>query len=298
MEIIRDHKKNFDSLVVAIGNFDGIHLGHQKLIYQTIKISKEKQYIPGLITFYPHPQNYFSKSGHKFNILNFKSKMNIIAKLGIMKSVILRFNDKTANLSASDFFYNLVENFSVKHIVVGFNFKFGKGRLGDTELLADFSKKSNIGLSVVEQFKVKDLTCSSSKFREYITNSEFDSAKLISGREYFIEGRVIHGSKVGAKLGYPTANIKIKNLLTPKPGVYKSVVDVDGVEYKAISNIGVRPTIGKNEKLLESNLFNFKDNLYGKKIRVKFLDFIREEQKFESLESLKLQIDKDILKAQ
>ena len=303
MKIFIDKNDNLKSArggVYALGNFDGVHLGHKEIISKVIDISISKNIPSGVLIFDPHPRNYFNPKLGDFILSDIKTRSHLLEKTKLDFLGILKFDDFMSNLSPREFIEKIIKNrVGVSHLIVGYNFRFGKNREGDVEILSKICSEFNIDLTIIKQVKNMELTISSSKRREAIEELDFQKVKKIIGDYWKILGEVIEGDKRGREIGFPTANILLNNLIKPDFGVYAVKIDYNNDTYDGIANFGVRPTFDKTKSLpiLEVHLFNFSDNLYGKEIIISFVDFIRKEKKFNGLESLKSQIQLDINKA-
>ncbi len=300
MKIFIDKNDNLKSArggVYALGNFDGVHLGHKEIISKVIDISVSKNIPSGVLIFDPHPRNYFNPKLGDFILSDIKTRSHLLEKTKLDFLGILKFDDFMSNLSPREFIEKIIKNrVGVSHLIVGYNFRFGKNREGDVEILSKICSEFNIDLTIIKQVKNMELTISSSKIREAIEELDFQKVKKIIGDYWKILGEVIEGDKRGREIGFPTANILLNNLIKPDFGVYAVKIDYNNDTYDGIANFGVRPTFDKTKSLpiLEVHLFNFSDNLYGKEIIISFVDFIRKEKKFNGLESLKSQIQLDI----
>ena len=303
MKIFIDKNDNLKSArggVYALGNFDGVHLGHKEIISKVVDISISKNIPSGVLIFDPHPRNYFNRKLDDFILSDLKTRSYLLEKTKLDFLGILKFDDFMSNLSPREFVEKIIKNrVGVSHLIVGYNFKFGKNREGDVQILSKICAEFNIDLTIIEQVKNLEQTISSSKIREGIKELDFEKVKKIIGDYWKILGEVIEGDKRGREIGFPTANIMLNNLIKPDFGVYAVKIDYNNDTYDGIANFGVRPTFDKtkSQPILEVHLFNFSDNLYGKEIIISFVDFIRKEKKFNGLESLKSQIQLDINKA-
>lgn len=300
MKLIRGYKpfQKPINTVVTIGNFDGLHLGHQKLI-TALKKSSEQLNLPSvLLTFEPHPQAFFSKNNMLSRIMSFKEKWIILLKYRIDYLYCLRFNKKLADLSAEDFVETiLVKTLGAKEIIVGDDFKFGAKRAGDVTVLKKMGEKFKFQVIILPQENKSNNRISSSRIREALNIGDFKAFYALTGRPFYLSGKIIQGEQLGRQLGFPTANI----LLNPEKkflsGIF--VVRVSGINHKIINgvaSIGYRPTFDFQDKklLLEVYLFDFNQDIYGKNISVELLKKIRDEENFESVEQLIEQIKKDI----
>lgn len=300
MKIFIDKNDNLKSArggVYALGNFDGVHLGHKEIISKVIDISNSKNIPSGVLIFDPHPRNFFNPKLDDFILSDIKTRSYLLEKTNLDFLGILKFDDFMSNLSPREFVEKIIKNrVGVSHLIVGYNFRFGKNREGDVEILSKICSEFNIDLTIIEQVKNMELTISSSKIREAIEGLDFKKVKGIIGDSWKIVGEVIEGDKRGREIGFPTANIMMDNIIKPSFGVYAVRVNYNNDIFNGIANFGVRPTFDKTKSLpiLEVHLFNFSDNLYGKEIVISFVDFIRKEKKFNGLESLKSQIKLDI----
>jgi riboflavin kinase/FMN adenylyltransferase len=317
----RNLKQNFKEialppLALAIGNFDGLHVGHLEIINKVKEIALQKKISSALVTFEPHPSNILNPNHSRdFRITNLASKLKIIKDQQIDYVIILPFNYNLAGCSADDFVVKiLLDALNLKHLVIGHDFIFGKNRQGDINFLQDRSIKYGFDLTKIDAFKIfidnnyqnynsdNAQICSSSKVRAMIVDGKIEIANKILGRNFTISGFVVGGNKIASKIGFPTANILSKpDIIKPKFGVYQILVEIVDLKQKfvAILNYGVRPTVNLEQKLpiYEIHIFNYDEqkygSLYGRKLQIEFISFIREERKFASLEELKEQIKKD-----
>jgi len=292
-------------LALTIGNFDGVHLAHQKIIEKTQEIAQKNNLSSALLSFEPHPISFLNKNkndfNHDFRIANFANKINLLKKYNLDYLIILPFNNNLSSIKANNFIEEiLINKFNVKSLIIGYDFTFGKGREGNFKTLENY----NFDLHEINPIKILDknrneITISSSLARQYLKNGEITSLNQILGHNYAIDGIVVEGKKIAGDLGYKTANINHKiSLIKPKFGVYKTrtFINDENKFYDSITNFGIKPTFDNTglKPLFETHLLNFSKNLYHKKIRVEFLDFIRDEKKFSSIDELKNQIKFDI----
>ncbi|MDA9633037.1 riboflavin biosynthesis protein RibF [Pelagibacteraceae bacterium] len=295
-------KETFKSrnLCLCIGNFDGIHLGHQHVIKKIIKNSQSDNLKSAIMTFVPHPKIYFKKTDGNFNIITNSDKKIFLKSLGVENYIEYKFNKTLSNLDAVDFIEKiLVKQLSVKKIVVGKDFRFGKDRKGDTLLLKTLSSKHKYKLSIIGHVKNKktNLKFSSSTIRKNINEGLFEKVSQALGRNWFMQGKIVKGSQKARLINFPTANMKPGNHILPKKGVYCVNVTFNGNLYKGIANFGERPTVKGVNLLLETHIFEFNKEIYGKELTVEFLTFIRSEKKFKDFKSLTTQIKKDVITA-
>ena len=288
---------NQSNINLAVGNFDGVHLGHQKLIKELVTKCKKDKTKSAILSFTPHPRQYFAKNYEDFSIINEFEKMDIISNLGINYYISFVFDSYLASLSPEKFIEDiLVKKLKIKNITVGYDFRFGKDRKGDIDLLNKSKSKYGFDVTVIEPviYNKNSLAYSSSIIRKKIKESDFKSVSLMLGRNWSITGKVIVGNKRAREISFPTANILPTDQIQPKKGVYAIKAKYDDIYYNGIANFGVRPTIDGEKLLLEAHLFEFNQDIYGKDLTVEFLTFIREEKKFDDFASLTKQIHKDI----
>ena len=292
---------NIENINLAIGNFDGLHLGHQKIIERLIHQSKKMKIDSTIMSFLPHPRQFLSGKYNNFNIISEALKIKILKKLGVQHYIVLNFDQSIVSLSPKEFIeIILVKKLKVQSLVVGYDFKFGKERSGNVNLLKELSLIYNFKVNVLEPIKLKKTSevFSSSLIRKNIQEGNIEKVNLCLGRNWSMTGTVVPGNKRATKMNFPTANIIPPNLIHPKNGVYVVKTLYEGAVYNGIANFGVRPTVDGEKLLLEVHLFDFKLNLYGKDLTVEFLAFIRDERKFKNFDELTKQIYKDIQKAQ
>tara|TARA_A100001388_G_scaffold76279_1_gene54291 strand:- start:6376 stop:7263 length:888 start_codon:yes stop_codon:yes gene_type:complete len=281
------------SKVVLIGNFDGIHLGHQKLISKAKKIAEQKKQKLVLITFNPHPREIINNIEMDL-ILPYKEKKLLLKNYGIDKIDEIKFTNKLSKLSAEEFAKEYIyKAHNPSDIVIGKNFKFGHKARGDAKLLKD-SLSKKVKVHSIDIKRLDSLVISSSEIKKLISKGNIDKVNKLLGRNYHISGKVIHGEKRGRLIGFPTTNLSTEWNFLPKKGVYVSKVVISDKSYQSITNIGVRPTFNANSLQIESHIFDFNKNVYGKKIKIYFLARIRSEKKFETVEKLIENITKDV----
>ena len=279
--------------VATIGNFDGVHLGHQAVLTQ-LAMKADMLNLPAVvITFEPQPFEYFVPEKAPARLSRFREKVEALRAYSIQKLCVLRFNRQLAEMQAETFIQKLlVEGLNVRYLVVGDDFRFGKDRQGDFALLQQVGKQHGFQVVNMHTFAIEDMRVSSTRIREALQDGDLAVAEKLLGRPYRMSGRVAHGDKRGRKMGYPTANIHLHRAKVPLNGVYAvQLYGIDEEPVNGVANIGVRPTIsGSDKALLEVHLFDFKRDIYGEHVQVYFLKKLREEQKFASLEQLIEQI--------
>ena len=291
-------KKTHKGSVIAIGNFDGLHIGHQKVLKEARQKARSKNLKFGLVTFEPVPIMFFNKNikSHRINSLN--QKIYFLKKLKLDFLIIINFNKTFSNLSAEDFIKKILfKKLKSKYIFISRNFKFGKNRLGNIKTLKNFEKMYLYKVLVTTPYKKKNKIISSSLIRKTIQEGQVDKAEKLLGRLWCVEGEVVKGEQRGRKIGFPTCNIKLDSYILPKLGVYSVWVQINNIKKKGIANIGYRPTFNGRSLLLEVNIFGIKRNLYKKILKISFINFIRAEKKFKNINQLKAQIKKDIVSA-
>ena len=293
---ISDKKLNIKPSAAVIGNFDGVHRGHLEVLKNAKEFSSKSNLPLSVLTFDPHPREFFSKEKTNFLLQTVLDKAEALSKNNIDYLINLKFDDLLSELSPEQFVEKVLsESLSLKHIFVGKDFKFGKDRAGDINSLKSFGLKYRIGLSSIKLKNQDGTSISSTKIRNNLKKGKIKEANELLGRPYMISGLVIEGDKRGRQIGFPTANISLGNLIRPAFGVY--AVLIEGIENKVlrgIANIGRRPTVNDRGVLLEVNIFDFNEDIYGKKIFISLIDFIRHEKKFDGIENLKKQIVMDV----
>ena len=300
MEIFKlDTETHFtkDGLCLTIGNFDGFHNGHQEILKTLKKISIDKKLLSAVMSFDPHPRSFFNKDVDNFNIYTKKDKLNFLKDFGIDIYINFAFDKKLSEYSSNEFIDKiLVNKLNIKNLIVGSDFKFGKDREGNVDILNSFSKIYNYEINLVNAVNIKNKKekYSSSLIRKDIEDGNFENVSKSLGRYWHMTGKIVEGQKKARKINFPTANMEPDNHILPKKGVYCVEVVYSGKKYFGVSNFGVRPTVDGSKLLLETHIFNFDEEIYGKELTVRFLTFIRSEQKFGNFDLLTEQIKKDI----
>jgi len=280
--------------VVTIGNFDGIHKGHQVLIEKATEYAKKNNVISTVFTFNNHPVNYFKPNSIK-NIITNNDKIKILKTMGVDYIINIPFDEYMTKISGYDFEKDiLIDKLGAKKIIVGHDFTFARNKEGNIDLLKELSKKNGFLLEIVNPVKIDDIRISSSYIRKLILDGKVEDARKYLGRNYKLSGEVIHSKKLGRTIGFPTANISIdENIIIPKVGIYATKVYVNGTIYYGATNVGYNPTVNGNKLSIETNILEFNDDIYGKIITIEFLERIRDEKKFNGIEELKEQLQKD-----
>ena len=290
---IKNHHINS---VIAIGNFDGIHLGHQKVILQAKQKAKKNKLPFGLITFEPVPVMFFNSKIKNHRINSLAQKKIQLEKFKIDFLIIIKFNKLFSLLNAEQFIKRIIYNrIKPKYIFVSKNFRFGRKRQGNINTLKKFENIFGFKTIITSPLKDSKKTISSSLIRKKISLGKIKEANKLLSRLWCVKGKVIKGKRRGRKIGFPTCNIKLRNYIMPKLGVYSVIVETNYFKKQGIANIGYRPTFNGQNLLLEVNIFGINKNLYNKEVNVNFIKFIRSEKKFKGLEQLKKQIKIDII---
>ena len=295
--------RHIPNAVVTIGTFDGVHLGHQAIFNKMKSLAQSVGGETVVVTFSPHPRQVLNiDSSHLRFLCTPEEKLEKFEEFGIDNVVIINFTKEFSRTPSEVFIKEyILDNIKPAYIVVGYDHHFGKNRMGDFNLLSDLKKKYNFKVERVAAQDVENIAISSTKIRNALAVGNVKSANRLLGYTYSVTSEVIVGNKIGRTMGFPTANLELpQEYMIIKGGVYACLVDYDGKTYKAMANIGHRPTIGdrgENQPIIEVNLFDFDGDLYGKHIRVHFIDRIRDEEKFSSLEALKSQLIQDREKA-
>ena len=291
-------KENHKNSIILIGNFDGLHLGHQKLFSLAKNYKKKYSSKIGVLTFEPMPKMFFNTGLKNFRLSNLNQKIENLRKLNVDFVIIKQFNRKFSKTKSISFIKEILgKKLNPKFIFVSNNFRFGNKREGDVKQLINYEKFCKYKIIKPQPLKIKKKIISSSLIRKYLQNGKLNKVNQLLKRNWSIDGKVQKGRQVGKKIGFPTANIDIKDYILAKPGVYavKARKMKNSNYIKGIANLGYRPTFNGKKILLEVHLFNFSGNLYNKYLRIEFLKFIRAEKKFKNVDQLKKQINVDLL---
>ena len=298
MELVRglhNLRPEHRGCAATIGSFDGIHLGHQAVLTQLAAQGRERRLSVTLITFEPQPREYFMPEEAPPRLTRFREKLEVLQHCGIDRVVCLRFNAYLASLTADEFIQRIMlDGLAVKYLVVGDDFRFGKGRIGDYALLEQAGKTHGFPVVTMPTFNVGNHRVSSTRIRVALNQGDFNSAEALLGRPYWMSGRVAHGDKRGRTIGFPTANIFMHRNAVPVDGVFAvEMCGIDDRPIAGVANVGTRPTVDGSRALLEVHLFDFDRDIYGRHVQVSFMKKLRPERKFESFELLKRQIELD-----
>lgn len=285
--------------VLTIGNFDGLHLGHREVIKKLAERGAALDLPVIIMIFEPQPLEYFLGENAPSRLMRLREKVIQFSKLPVDDLLILRFNQYFANYDAEQFIEDvLIKKLNVKHLVVGDDFHFGKARRGNFAMLKDKGKVFGFDVEDTGSYQLAGLRVSSTLIRDALGAGDLALAERLLGHCYSVCGRVVHGDKRGRTIGYPTANIKMFRRNAPVDGVFAvTMTGIDGMEYEGVANVGTRPTVNGSKVILETHLFDFEKEIYGRYVEVHFKQKIRDEIRFQSLEQLKVQIVKDVAKA-
>ena len=290
-------KPQHKNSIILIGNFDGLHLGHQKLFNLARNYKKKYSLKIGVLTFEPMPKMYFNNDLRNFRISSLNQKKELLNKLNVDFIIVKKFDKSFSNIKSKNFIKKILgKKLKPRFIFVSNNFRFGNKREGDVRQLVSYANFCNYKIVKPQPLLVNKKITSSSLIRNYLQKGKLEKANNLLNRKWSIEGKVQKGKQLGKKIGFPTANIDIKDYILANPGVYTvRVKKQNGLNYiKGIANLGYRPTFSGKKILLEVHLFNFSENLYNKYLTVEFLKFIRKEKKFKNMDQLKKQIKIDI----
>ena len=296
MRVFRGHSRPVPApVVLAIGNFDGVHLGHAVLVRQLVNSAERLELAPTVLTFEPHPREFFVPESAPARLTTLREKFELLADLGVSQTMVCRFNAAFAALTADQFIDQvLVRGLQVKHLIIGDDFCFGRGRTGNFALLQAAGQRFGFTVEAMQSVTLDGERVSSSAVRRALATGDMAHAARLLGRPYIIDGQVAHGEKIGRQLGFATANIRIKHNPLPMAGVFAVEVSSLGDRpLPGVANLGIRPTVGGTRPLLEVHLFDFDRDIYGAHISVRFVKKLRDEQRFPNFDALKAQIAAD-----
>ena len=302
MKIIRSIAafNSSEKTIVTIGTFDGIHIGHQKILKDLIRTAKKENKKSVLLTFFPHPRMVLQKDVSIRLINTIEEKSSLLEKMGLDYLIIHPFSQEFSRLSALDFVRNILANqLNTSRLIIGYDHHFGKNREGNIHQLREYSLLYDFEVEEIPAQDIDNVSVSSTKIRTALKEGRLKTANNYLGYHYMLNGTIVNGKKLGGKIGFPTANLDIKEpyKLIPKTGVYVIKTIIDAVLYTGMMNIGFNPTVEGKHQTIEAHLFDFNKDLYGRKITVELLYFLREEQKFNSIEDLIIQLNLDKINA-
>lgn len=301
MLVVRDVRAcppQLKGAVVALGNFDGVHVGHRQILRECAAIAKASGKPAAVMTFWPHPREFFNPSAPRLRLSSLKRKLALMRAAGMDGVFMVRFNARFAGLTAERFVQEVLAGaLGASHVVTGYNFAFGKGRGGDTQFLSEQAARLRMGFTACPPVEVGQGVVSSSAVRGLLAQGEVKQAAALLGAPYTLDGYVRHGDARGKQLGYATANLSMDGLFVPRMGVYACWLLAQGKRVPAVANLGVRPTFGASAPVLEVHALEGAPQLYGQYVQVEMVDFVREEQLFAGAEALKAQIARDVVAA-
>lgn len=285
---------------VTVGNFDGVHLGHRAMLDRLIRAAGEEDLATAVLTFEPHPREFFQPERAPARLTSLREKLEILGRLGVDHTHICRFDRAFAGLGAEDFVERILHRgLQCRWLLIGDDFRFGAGRAGDFSMLQQAGAAMGFRVVAMPSVTVDGLRVSSTAVREALAAGEVEQARLLLGRPYSISGRVVHGDKLGAEIGFPTANIQMKHNKPPLSGIFAvELCGPDGRVLPGVASLGVRPTVKQDGKpTLEVHVFDFHQRIYGEHVRVDFFHKLRDEEKYPTLEALVAQIGRDVEQA-
>ncbi|MBI5005679.1 MAG: bifunctional riboflavin kinase/FAD synthetase [Nitrosomonadales bacterium] len=297
MQILRGlYSNDTRAVAVTIGNFDGVHLGHQALLKELRAVAQQRGLQTAVVIFEPHPREFFTPQQAPARLTSLREKLELFRTMGVDRVHVCRFDALFAQKSAADFIQALHEKMHARFVLIGDDFRFGSGRAGDFALVQKIGLERGFDVAAVHSVLHNGVRISSTAIRAALADGQIRMAKEYLGRPYSISGRVVHGDAMGRKLGYPTANVQMKHNLAPLKGVYVVLAHAENLGVlQGVASLGVRPTLKDDAKaVLEVHLFEFAQQIYGKHLRVEFLQKLRDEQKFNGLDELTRQIALDV----
>lgn len=297
MQILRGlYSPDTKPVAITIGNFDGVHLGHQALLNELRAAARSRGLQTAVVIFEPHPREFFSPQQAPVRLTSLREKLELFRTMGVDRVHVCRFDAGFAKKTAADFIHALHKKLNAKFVLIGDDFRFGNGRAGDFALMEKIGLQCGFAVQAVHSVLHDGVRISSTAIRAALADGKMRVAREYLGRLYSISGRVVHGDGMGRKLGFPTANVQMKHNLPPLKGIYVAQVHSDGVGVlQGVASLGVRPTVRQDTRLvLEVHLFEFDQQIYGKHLRVEFLQKLRDEEKYPNLEMLTRQIALDV----
>lgn len=297
MQILRGlYSPDTNPIAVTIGNFDGVHLGHQALLDELRAVAQQRGLKTAVVIFEPHPREFFTPQQAPVRLTSLREKLEQFREIGVDRVHVCRFNAHFAKMSAADFVHALSEKMHAKFVLIGDDFRFGSGRVGDFALMEKVGSQRGFDVRAMHSVLHDGVRVSSTAVRAALADGKIRLAREYLDRPYSISGRVVHGDATGRKLGFPTANLQLKHNQPPLKGIYVVEVHSDGLGVlQGVASLGVRPTVKQDAKpVLEVHLFEFDQQIYGRHLRVEFLEKLRDEEKYPSLEALTRQIALDV----
>ena len=297
MQILRGlHPIDTHAVAVTIGNFDGVHLGHQAMLSELRAAAQSRGLQTAVVIFEPHPREFFTPQQAPARLTSLREKLELFETMGVDRVHVCRFDAQFAQKTAADFIHALHERLHAKFVLIGDDFRFGSGRAGDFALMEKIGAQQGFEVQAVHSVMHEGVRISSTAIRAALAAGQLRMARAYLGRPYSISGRVVHGDATGRKLGYPTANIQLKHNLPPLKGIYVVSAHAESLGVlQGVASLGVRPTLKQDAKpVLEVHLFEFAQQIYGKHLRVEFLQKLRDEQKFNGMDELTRQIASDV----
>lgn len=287
-------KKYKKQIILALGFFDSIHIGHRKILEKVKMLAEEKNYYSAVMTFNNNPDKIISNA---YNLVySYEERLFLLDKLNLDVVLHTNFNNDFKNITANNFLKILTENLNIKHIVCGYDYRYGKNASGNVETLKEYLTNKGIEIEVIPEINFNNKKISSTIIRNYIKKGEIDKANKLLGSPYFVKGKVIHGRNVGSKMLYPTINLEINNeKLKIKNGVYCTITQIEGKKFFSVTNCGEKPSFNNDKYDIETYLLDFEGNLYNKTVNIIFIERLRDIIKFENIENLKKQINIDII---
>lgn len=286
--------------ILTIGTFDGVHIGHQKILKHIVALAQKEGLVPTVLTLFPHPRMVLQKDDNIKLLNTIDERIQLLKNIGIERVIVKEFTKEFANLSAKDYVEQiLVKELNTKQIVIGYDHHFGKNRSANIDDLKIFAKEFNFKVEEISAQEIEDVTVSSTKIRKALDNGNIEVANAYLDYNYFISGEVVKGKGIGRTLDYPTANIRIKESykLIPRDGVYVVKSVIDNATVFGMMNIGTNPTVSGKARSIEVHFFDFDKDIYGNVLKIEFLHWLRSEQKFENLDALKKQLSNDMTNA-
>jgi len=285
--------------VLALGNFDGVHRGHRKILERVQRVATERGATSVVMTFDPHPPRVVRPDKAPALLMTKEQKLEAIAGAGVAGAAIVRFSPELSRWDPETFVRAvLVDWLHVAEVWVGANFLFGHDRAGNFSLLRALGGRYGFKAEKIDPVRYKDFVVSSTRIRRLVGEARMDEAAALLGRAYYLDGTIVEGRRRGRELGFPTANLETQNELLPPNGVYATIMTIDGVVHGGVTNIGLRPTFGETTPTIETHVLDYSGNLYGQAVRLAFVQRLRDERRFEDVDALRTQIDADKRRAE